>query len=173
MLTTAAQYQTLKAALAANTATVLINGASTPINAVPVGAQNAQTVADWYNLTAAPAFVLWKGNVAIKAVGEAFNAGELGGLTSLNTQRLQNLAAWLTGGVNPSLASVRQFFDDVFSGAGGVNTRAALLALWKRNATWAEKLYAAGAGTDAAPAVSAFADGSLLTPADVLGAWAA
>jgi hypothetical protein len=54
--------------------------------------------------------------------------------------------------VNPSIASNRAFFDDVFSGAGGTNTRAALLALWKRLATRGEKLYATGTGSDASPA---------------------
>jgi hypothetical protein len=56
-------------------------------------------------------------------------------------------------GVNPSLPDCRQFFDDIFSGAGGTNTRANLLALWKRLATRAEKLYATGTGSDPSPAV--------------------
>lgn len=105
---------------------------------------------------AAPAFVVWRTNVPIGEVGRSFHATELAGLSSLNTQRLQNLAAWLSNGVNPSLASVRQFFDEIFSGAGGTNTRAALLALWKRPSTLIEKILATGTGSDAAPATMGF-----------------
>lgn len=170
---TAGQLQQLKTDIAGNAATVPINGTPTAISAVPVSPDNAQQVANWYNQPAAPAFTVWKTLVPIGEVGRTFNATEMAGLTSLNTQRLQNLAAWLVGGVNPSLATVRQFFDDVFSGAGGVNTRAALLALWKRAATRAEKLFATGTGTDAVPATSAFADGFQLTRDDVMAAWAA
>ena len=86
------------------------------------------------------------------ALARTFNATDLAGLSSLNTQRLQNLAAWLASGVNPSLATIRQFFDDIFSGAGGANTRTALLALWKRSALRIEKLLATGTGSDASPA---------------------
>lgn len=52
--------------------------------------------------------------------------------------------------------SNRAFFDDVFSGAGGTNTRAALLVLWKRLATRIEKLFATGTGSDAVPATLVF-----------------
>ncbi len=109
-------------------------------------------IAKAFNLAASPAFTVWKTNVLTVRVGEAFNASELAGLTALNHTRLQTLAIYLTAGVNPSLASIRTFFDDIFSGAGGVNTRAALLALWKRLATRAEKLFATGTGSDAVPA---------------------
>lgn len=103
------------------------------------------------NAASNPAFIVWKTSVPIREVGETFNASELAGLTSLNTQRLQNLAAWLVDGVTPSKATVRAFFDDVFSGAGGASTRAALLALWKRTATRAEQVFATGTGSDGSP----------------------
>lgn len=105
---------------------------------------------------ASPAFTVWRSTVSLGEVGKTFSASELAGLTSLNTQRLQNLAAWLALGVNPSLASVRQFFDDVFSGAGGALTRAALLVIWKRLTTRIEKIFATGTGTDAAPATMGY-----------------
>ena len=63
----------------------------------------------------------------------------------------KNLAAWLVAGINPSLATVRQFFDDIFSVAAGASTRAALLALWKRFATRGERVFATGTGSDATP----------------------
>ncbi len=165
-----AQLSTLKTNITANTATVTYAGSPTQIKDVPNNGDGNAAVAAWYNLAASPSFTLWKKLVPITTVGEKFDAGELAGLTSLNTQRLQCLAAWLAMGVNPSLAGVRQFFDDVFSGAGGANTRAALLALWKRLATNFEKLFATGTGSDAVPAISAFADGTTLSAADVLNA---
>ena len=73
-------------------------------------------------------------------------------LSSLNATRLQTIALYSPAGINPSMSDRRTFFDDVFSGAGGVNTRAKLLALWKRNANRGEKLFATGAGSDAVPA---------------------
>jgi hypothetical protein len=66
-----AQLQTLKTHLAANTATVLINGVATAINAVPQGGQNAQTVADWYNLTASPAYLVWNPATPLKSIRAA------------------------------------------------------------------------------------------------------
>lgn len=117
---------------------------------------------------ASPANIVWRTNVPLGEVGKTFNATELAGLSSLNTQRLQNLAAWLSGGVNPSLASVRQFFDDIFSGAGGANTRAALLVIWKRSATRIEKILATGTGSDPSPATMGF-EGAI-SPQDVADA---
>ena len=55
-----AQLATLKADILANTNTVLINGEATQIKLVPVGQDNGQSVADWYNLVAAPAFIVWR-----------------------------------------------------------------------------------------------------------------
>lgn len=138
---TAAQKVTLKASILAD-----------PTLAADVTAENWDNIAAAYNAPASPAYIVWKSIVPIGEVGKTFNATELAGLTQLNTTRLQNLAQWLVSGVNPSLASVRQFFDDIFSGSGGANTRAALLALWKRSATRLEKLFATGTGSDASPA---------------------
>lgn len=126
---------------------------------VPNNTDGNICLARFYNQDSSPAFIVWKTSVPLVTVGQTFNATELAGLTSLNTQRLQNLAAWLTTGVNPALTSVRQFFDDIFSGAGGTNTRAALLALWKRTSTRAERLYATGTGSDASPGQLVFEGG--------------
>lgn len=106
-----------------------------------------------YNLDAVPDYWVFRTNVPINDVGNTFNATELAGLTSLNTQRLQNLAAWSGLGVNPTTAGVRQFFADIFSGAGGQLTRSALDILWRRKATRFEKVFATGAGTTAAPSL--------------------
>jgi hypothetical protein len=64
---------------------------------------------------------------------------------------LQVLEQYSGGSFNPSLTDMRAGFDSIFSGAGGVNTRAALLALYKRSARYIEKIFATGTGTDASP----------------------
>jgi hypothetical protein len=115
--------------------------------------QNDEQAAALLNAAAAPSNnIAWKTNVAIREVGDKLNGTELSGLTSLNHTRLQTVITISQFGVNPSLADRRQFFDDIFSGAGGATTRASLLALWKRTMTVAEKLYATGTGSDASPA---------------------
>ena len=142
MALTNAQLTTLKADIIAN------------------GLENssANAIAEFYN--AASTFTVWKTNVSINEVGKKFNGSELAGLTTGNQTRLLTLAAYLAGGVNPSLSDNRAFFDDVFSGAGGTNTRAALLILWKRIANKAEKLFATGTGSDAVPGLLTF-EGSI------------
>ena len=103
------------------------------------------------NSNASPTFTVWKTSVPLGDVGRKFNGTELAGLTTGNQTRLQTVAQYLNT-VNPSLPDNRQFFDDVFSGAGGTNTRAALLALWKSPAKQIEKLFATGTGSDGSPA---------------------
>ena len=106
---------------------------------------------------AGPVFVVWRSRVQIDEVGDNINAAELAGLSTLNATRLQTLVALSNAGINPSIANRRTFFDDIFSGAGGVNTRAALLILWKRPTNRVEAfLKAGGTGSDASPATLGF-----------------
>jgi hypothetical protein len=126
------------------------------LSSQPMTVAGAVAIANAYNLNASPAFTVWKTNVAITQIGDKFNGTELAGLTTGNQERLQTIAQYSAAGVNPSLADRRQFFDDVFSGAGGAITRPALLALWKRLARRGEKLYATGTGSDAQPATLVF-----------------
>lgn len=158
---TPAQLAMLKADIAANS----------DLNSKPNTPDGSAAIADLYNAVAAPVFIVWKKNVSIGAVGDAINATELAGLTTLNVTRLQAIGQYAPSGINPSLADRRQAFDDIFSGAGGATTRASLLALWKRNATRGEKLFATGTGSDASPATSAFAtDNFPITLGDVQAA---
>ena len=149
---TPAQLTTLKADISANTATV--NGVQ--IKLIINNSDGNSDIAGWYNGLASPSHTVWKTNVAINDVGKKFNGSELAGMTTGNQTRLQTIALYLANGVNPSLADNRVFFDDVFSGAGGTNTRAALLILWKRLANRVEKLLATGMGSDAVPATLGF-----------------
>lgn len=146
MALTTAQLATMKADILANP----------DLNSKPNNSDGAFEIARLYNLNASPNWTVWKTNVAINDVGQKFNGTELAGLTTANNTRLQTIAQFLVLGVNPSLPDTRQFFDDVFSGAGGATTRANLLVLWKRLATRAEKLYTTGTGSDPSPATLTF-----------------
>ena len=126
----------------------------------PMNSDGAFEIARQLNLIASPSFTVWKTNVSIKDIGDKLNGTEMAGLSSLNNTRLQTVVALSASGVNPSLIDRRQFFDDIFSGAAGVNTRTNLLALWKRDATVVEKLFATGTGTSAVPATLVW-DGSI------------
>lgn len=132
---TTAQLQALKVWLTANAS----------------GLNDEQSAA-LLNAAASPAFTVWKTSVSIGKVGDNLVGTDLAGLSTLNHTRLQTVVTLSAGGVNPSLADRRAFFDDVFSGAGGTLTRAKLLILWKRLATVGEKLFAVGTGTDVSPA---------------------
>jgi len=155
---TPAQLLTLKNDIAADST----------MSAQPNNSDGAMEIARLYNLNATPNFTVWKTNVPLNEVGKKFNGTELAGLSTANNTRLQTIALYLVGGVNPSLADNRQFFDDVFSGAGGTNTRASLLALWKRLATRGEKLFATGTGSDPSPG-TLVVEGDI-SPADVTAA---
>jgi len=109
-------------------------------------------IAAAYNSFAAPDFIVWKSNVSLSDIGTAFVATALAAMTSGNNDRLVSFALYNPNGVQPSRSDHRAFFDDVFSPASGQSTREALLALWKRKATRAEKLFATGVGTDVSPA---------------------
>lgn len=125
---------------------------------LPHNSDGAYAVAQAYNVIV-PAFIVWKTSVHKNEVGKAFVASALAAITAGNNDKLANFAAW-NETVNPSRLDQRAFFDDIFSVSAGASTRAALLALWKRSATRAEKLFATGTGTDAAPATMTF-EGSL------------
>ena len=146
MALSSGQLATLKAAIIADAT----------LNAQPNNSDGAFAIAAAMNLSASPAFTVWKTSVSIRDVGDKINGTELAGLSNLNTTRLQMVVMLSDSGINAVLNDRRQFFDDIFSGAGGTNTRANLLTLWKRLATRAEKLFATGTGSDASPATMTF-----------------
>lgn len=144
-LLTSAQLVTLKADILADPV----------LNSFPMTPDGAVDIALAYNQFAVPDFWVFRTNVPIKEVGDAFNGTELAGLTTANNERLQTVALYSTV-INASLANRRQFFNDIFSGAGGTNTRANLEVLWRRKARRIEKLFATGTGSTASPATLVF-----------------
>lgn len=139
MTLTTAQYQTLKANIAAETDPTFVGFRT-------AGATGA--MADWYNQAHAT-YIVWRSTVSLEEVVSTVDGVELVGLTSIKLAAYQCLL--LAGFVNPSKLNVRNAFDQVFSAAGGATTRPLLLALWKRSATRGEKVFATGTGSSASP----------------------
>lgn len=137
---TDAQLLTLKAAILAETNPTFVQWRDVE------GATGM--MAEWFNEPST--FVVWKSSVPKNEVGKAFQASALAAITAGNNDKLNNFAAW-NETVYPARADQRAFFDDIFSVAAGAQTRANLLALWKRFATRGERIYATGTGSDAAP----------------------
>jgi hypothetical protein len=67
------------------------------------------------------------------------------------------------GAIDPSRANVRQGFNDIFSGTqnNAAAQRTHLLTVSRRKATRAEKLFATGTGSTAAPAALGY-EGAVL-----------
>jgi len=155
MSLTTAQLQTLKTAINAETDPTFVGYRTDG---------NTGLMAAWFN--EASTFVVWKSSVTIRETGQAFNGAEWAGMTTANHTRLQTVAQYLMA-YSPSVAGIRAMFDDIWSGAGGTLTRAALLALWKRFAKRGEKVFATGTGTDAVPGVLVF-EGNITGPDVIL-----
>lgn len=145
---TPAQIQTLRTDILADPA----------FASVPNNDDGHFAIAAAYNQQASPNFTVWKTSVFTKDVFDGLNWTEFiarsAGERDAFTLMMRN------GVINPSRPNIRQGLNDIFSGAGGANTRTALLAIFKRLTTRAEKLFAAGTGSDATPATMTF-EGSL------------
>jgi hypothetical protein len=151
---TPAQLAALKADIAANTNQVLHGGVLTAINTLPNNSDANFAIADWYNLLASPAWIVWRTDVPVKDCKKATTWTEYIGR---NQGERDAWAFMLSNGiVDASDPNVRQGIQDIFSGPSGANTRAALVAIAKRSAKRAEKLLSTGTGSDAAPATMGY-----------------
>lgn len=158
---TPAQLSALKAAIQADPV----------LNAQPNNSDGAIAIAEALNLAAAPDFWVWRTAVSKT---ELTNTTGPDGTTftwvgaGFITRSAGEQAAWRelfngSNSVNPSLANVRQAFADIFSGTGNAQAnRTHLLAVARRKATRAEKLFATGTGSTASPATMVF-EGNLNT----------
>lgn len=168
---TDAQLQALKADIAADPT----------LAAVPKTSDGAFDVAAAYNVVAVPDFWVWRSAVSqdeyvngVGPDGTTFSWTGTGFITRAQGER----DAWgaifsnARGVTNPSQANIRQAFADIFSGntAPAPANRTHLTAVSRRKATRAEKLFAQGTGTTAAPATMAFE--GVVSLQDVQAAWA-
>jgi hypothetical protein len=156
------QLQALKAAIAADQA----------LAALPINTDSAYAIAEAFNAAAAPTFVVWRTDVSATEIGNAWVGTDIDGMTSINMQRLQLLLASSAGGsFDMSRADRRAGFENPFGTNANNASRVAMRASWKRSATRAERLFATGTGSDAAPGSMTF-EGSI-SFADVVSAWGA
>ena len=135
-------------------------------------AGNLAGLADLLNAPASPDYWVWRTRVtkdelvgSVSIDGTTFSWTGAGYITRSQGERdaLSTLFD-STGAVNPSIASVRQAFVDIFSGATSPapENRTHLATVSRRKATRTEKLYAVGSGTTASPSVmAAGAEGTL------------
>ena len=140
MALTAEQQAAVKADILANP----------DLNALPAGADGSFAIAALYNLEAAPAFVVWRTSIPTEEIKDALDWTEL--IAASVGERDSFLVMIEGGSINAAKTNIRAGIQDVFSGPGGLNTRTALVALAKRNATRIEALLATGTGSDADPA---------------------
>lgn len=138
------------------------------INGLPNNSDTAVTIASIYNAAASPDYWVWRTSVSKAELvqstsvdGTTFNWTGTGFITRSQGER----DAWReifngSGMCNPSLASVRTAFTDIFSGATAPApaNRTHLATVSRRKATRVEKLFAidtpgsgAGRGTTADP----------------------
>lgn len=163
---TPAQLTALKAEVTTN-----------PLYAADLASGNDTGVAAALNADAAPDFWVWRTSVFESEFTRATSAdGTTWSWPAYIARTVQEQNAWARmfmggqAGMNPSLANVRQGLADIFSGSASSAPaqRTHLTAVSRRRANRAERLFAAGTGSAAAPAVMAF-EGKV-TPDDVSAA---
>lgn len=122
------------------------------LNAIPLGSDGDAAIAAAFNLVASPDFYVWRTNVPKSQVKDAINYTTFIG----RSQAERDAFAFMLSDnmINPSLVNIRTGVADIFSGAGGaaVDQRNALIAVFRRKATRAEKVFATGTGSLASPA---------------------
>jgi hypothetical protein len=143
------QLTTLGAHIAANANTI----GGVAISELPHTPDNAVAVAEWYNLTAAPAFVVWRTFVTWDEIM----------LNGMDWARVDNLSVgkariwdWMFNNgaraMNPAKPNIRAGIDAAWVGtAADLAVRAAVYGHCKRDVTNVERVFATGTGTTNAP----------------------
>lgn len=140
------QLATLKAAILADPV----------LAAYPVGSDGSYEIALALNTLADPAFVVWRTNVSVDEIMR----------NGMDWARVDNLTVgkariwdWMTrlGTFNAAKANIRAGIDAAWVGmAADLAVRATIYTHCKRSATKAEKIFATGTGSDAAPATMGY-----------------
>lgn len=157
------QLATLKAAILAETDQAF----------VALRAANDETgMAAWYN--AASTFVVWRTSVSQDEIMQ--NGFDWAQVDNLNVGKAR-IWEWLFDNesrtINPTKANVRAGIAECWKGTSQMlAVQAAVLAHCKRLCTRAERLFATGTGTDAAPGLPGSFEGDVMPQniADALGA---
>lgn len=134
-----AQLASLKAAILADSS----------LNSQPNNPDGNLAIVQAMAADASPDYWVWKTFVPDQEIYSAVSpAGTSWSWTEYIARSQGEREAWrqmvnMAGGLNPSLANVRAGVADIFSGGSGAKQRAFLLALSRRKANRAEKLFAA------------------------------
>jgi hypothetical protein len=130
--------------------------ADNELNAQPQTPDGAFAIADALNLTASPAFIVWKTSVSVDEIMR----------NGMDWARVDNLSVgkariwdWLgrLGNFDASKPNVRAGIDAAWVGtAADLAVRASIYTHCKRSATRVEKILATGTGTDVSPATMGY-----------------
>lgn len=122
-------------------------------NNLPHNTDGAFAISAAYNVLVSPDFWAYrKTPVPLWEVGNGIDFNEMANLTTADSTRLQNIFITSNQGIDGSIQNRRDAFNNIFSGTGGANTRAALDPVWRRKVTRVEKLYTTGTGSTGSPA---------------------
>ena len=123
--------------------------------ALPLTNSAAALIADAYNTSALPDFIVWRTDVSVDEIMR----------NGMNWARVDNLTVgkariwdWIgrLGTLNASKENIRAGIDAAWVGtAADLAVRAMIYTHCKRKATRGEKLFATGTGSDATPATMA------------------
>lgn len=124
----------------------------------PQNSDGAFTIAAAYNQMATPAFIVWRTSVMQDEIMQnGFDWVQVDNLTIGKARIWEWLFANEGRVMNPSKPNVRAGIDECWKGtAQMLAVRAIVYGHCKRSASRVEKLFATGAGSDAAPATMTF-----------------
>jgi hypothetical protein len=138
---------------------------ATPALLVLYNAGDRAGLADAYNAPSNPAFVIYLTLLESDKIGPVLNYVAVSNLSTINRDRATTFLFLNPVAFSPA-ADIEAYWDTTFAGTlggEGANTRAKLKALWRRVLTRAERLFATGTGTDAAPGKAGSFEG-IVTP---------
>jgi hypothetical protein len=128
------------------------------LSAAPLNSDGAFFIAAELNKTAAPDFIVWRTSVTQDEIMQnGFDWTRVDNLSVGLARVWEWMFANADRAINPAKPNVRAGIEAVWKGtAADLAVRSAVYVHCKRKGTRAEKLFAIGAGSDAAPAVMTF-----------------
>lgn len=146
MALTPTQLTALKADILANTNPVVVQALSDG---------NAGNIAAWYNLASVPDYWIFRDFVPSDEIRDAIDAQDIADITTADRGRaLDLLTIRQDRGFSGENVRDRSAWDDIFSAQAGDNSQQAIMLLWTRIATNAEKVFALSTGTGSSRATA-------------------
>ena len=101
-----------------------------------------QEISEWYNFVAAPVVDIWRANITTREFGDVVSYDEL---LSLSGVDLQVYLLMIAGEpVDATRQSIRDGFAAILNGPQRATSRAAVIAMAMRPATYGEALFSSG-----------------------------